>query len=36
MQGGTSRPLIGFATAGAAALGVADNKLRVVDARSAA
>ena len=36
MQGGTSRPLIGFSTAGAAALGVADIKLRVVDARSAA
>ena len=36
MQGGTDRPLIGFSTAGAAALGVADNKMRVVDARSAA
>ena len=35
MQGGTSRPLIGFATASAAALD-ASKPLRVIDARSAA
>ena len=35
MQGGTSRPLIGFATAGAAAV-EASQPLRVIDGRSAA